>query len=428
MGSARMVVLAVTAAIALAASPRPALAYSVLAHEALVDALWQPQISPLIERRFPGTTAEELTEARAYAYGGSVIQDLGYYPFGNHFFSNLLHSGRSGDFITALLSDARDPNEYAFALGALAHYAADDTGHPEATNRVVPMMYPKLRRKFGDWVTYAEGPKEHLIIEFSFDVTQSIGGRYLPATYRQYIGFKVAKELLERAFRETYGLEMRGLFKNEDLALGSYRYAISQIMPALTETAWKQKQAEIEKIQPHISRSSFVFTFTARDYEREFGTDYRKPGLFARLLGVLYRIIPKVGPLRPLKYEALPPKADALFAQSFRDARSRYRDALAKVASRRPDFANVDFDTGRPSRHGEYSLADDTYAELLGRLSHEHFSTLSPVLAHDIARFYGGADHARPFSHDDVRHWKCIHRNLEEMAAEANRLAAGSRQ
>src|SRR5438045_291954 len=130
------------------AAPRTAAAYSVLAHEATVDALWDRGIRPLLQQRFPRATRDEIVAARAYAYGGSVIQDLGYYPFGSHFFSNLVHYVRSGEFVEALVREARDPNEYAFALGALAHYAADNAGHPEAVNLAVPLMYPKLRAKF----------------------------------------------------------------------------------------------------------------------------------------------------------------------------------------------------------------------------------------------------------------------------------------
>src|SRR4029079_19558097 len=125
--------------VALLVAPKPARAYSVLAHEANIDALWEPAIRPLLARRFPHATAAEIRAARAFAYGGSVIQDLGYYPFGNHFFSNLLHYVRSGDFVEALIADAHDVNELAFALGALAHYAADNVGHPEGVNKSLPL-------------------------------------------------------------------------------------------------------------------------------------------------------------------------------------------------------------------------------------------------------------------------------------------------
>lgn len=74
-------------------------AYSVLAHEAIIDVMWDDQVAPTLKRRFPGTTEEALRKARAYAYGGSLIQDLGYYPFGSRVFSNLVHYVRSGDFV-----------------------------------------------------------------------------------------------------------------------------------------------------------------------------------------------------------------------------------------------------------------------------------------------------------------------------------------
>src|SRR3954470_6001030 len=152
-----------TAFIALLISllPSASPAYSVLTHEAAIDAAWDSSIKPLLIAKFPGTTAAALEEARGYAYGGCVIHDLGYYPFGSRFFSNLLHYVRSGDFVESLLRNAADVNEYAFALGALSHYASDNSGHPLATNKVVPMMYPKLRAKFGDDIPYDKAPKQH---------------------------------------------------------------------------------------------------------------------------------------------------------------------------------------------------------------------------------------------------------------------------
>ena len=177
--------------------PRPAVAYSVLAHEANIDALWDSTIVPMLRTRFPRSSPEQLLEARAYAYGGCVIQDLGYYPFGSEFFSNLLHYVRTGDFIAVLIADAQDVDEYAFALGALGHYSADNDGHSLAINRAVPLMYPKLKRKFGNSVTYAQSPKSHLMVEFSFDVVQVAAAAYASEAYHSFIGFKVAKPLLE---------------------------------------------------------------------------------------------------------------------------------------------------------------------------------------------------------------------------------------
>ena len=334
----------------LCASPREAAAYSVLSHEAAIDVVWDTAIRPLLLRRFPNTSPEMLNEARSYAYGGSVIQDLGYYPFGNKFFSNLLHYVRSGDFVEALLRDARDIDEYAFALGALAHYANDNTGHPEATNKAVPLIFPKLAKKFGDNITYVQAPKQHVIVEFSFDVVQAASGAYVSDAFRSFIGFRVASDLLERAFLETYGLTMKELFADHDRAIASYRYAISQIIPALTEAAWRDKHEEIAKLNPKVDRGGFVFRYGRRDYEREHGANYQKPALFARFLGFLYRFVPKIGPLKALAFKAPTPEVEAMFVQSFRDASARYRTALADVADNRFDLRNTDFDTGRPAR------------------------------------------------------------------------------
>src|ERR1044071_8610426 len=178
--------------------------YSVLTHEAIIDASWKDSIRPLLIKRFPRATEEQLREAHAYAYGGSIIQDMGYYPFGSKFFTDLVHYVRSGDFIEALLDEAQDINEYAFALGALAHYSADNSGHVIAVNRAVPILYPKLRARYGDRITYVEDPTAHLKTEFGFDVVQVARGRYASQAYHDFIGFEVSKSVLQRAFKRTY--------------------------------------------------------------------------------------------------------------------------------------------------------------------------------------------------------------------------------
>src|SRR5215475_14329023 len=181
-------------------------AYSVLTHEAIVDSAWKESIQPLLTQRFPRANTQQLRTARAYTYGGCIIQDMGYYPFGSRFFTDLVHYVRSGDFVINLLREAQDLNEYAFALGALAHYAADTEGHLIGINRSVPLVYPKLQQKFGSVVTYADDKTSHLRVEFSFDVLQVSRGNYAPDSYHEFIGFEVSKEVLERAFRDTYGL------------------------------------------------------------------------------------------------------------------------------------------------------------------------------------------------------------------------------
>jgi hypothetical protein len=133
-----------------------ALAYSVLTHEELIDLAWNNSIRPLLLARFPGSTEEQLREAHAYAYGGSAIQDMGYYPFGKQFFSNLAHYVRTGDFIVWLYQNARTIDEYAFAIGALSHYLGDSIGHSQAINPSVAVEFPNLRREFGPIVTYGK--------------------------------------------------------------------------------------------------------------------------------------------------------------------------------------------------------------------------------------------------------------------------------
>ena len=234
--------------------------YSVLAHEAIVDSVWNESIVKLLRQRFPNATAEALKAAHAYAYGGCLIQDLGYYPFGSHLFTDITHYVRSGDFVAEMLRDSRDLNEYAFALGALAHYAADNIGHPLATNRAVPILYPKLQRKYGNEVSYEDDPAAHLKTEFGFDVLQVARGRYASDAYRDFIGFEVSKPLLDRAFQHTYALELKDVFRALDLAIGSYRRSVSSIIPKMTKVAWEIKHDEIQKSVPGITRESFSIT------------------------------------------------------------------------------------------------------------------------------------------------------------------------
>jgi hypothetical protein len=359
------------------ASPRPAAAYSVLAHEALVDALWDESIAGLLKQKFPAATAEQITAARAFAYGGSVIQDLGYYPFGSHFFTNVLHYVRSGDFVEAMVRESRTLDEFAFALGALAHYASDTSGHPIATNRAVPIMYPKARAKYGDEVTYAEDPARHIMVEFSFDVAQVVSGRYQAEAYHRFIGFEVAKPVLERAFEATYGVAMKDVFLDEDLAIGTYRFAVSKLIPDLTKAAAGDKKDE------------FVYGYTRQDFEKDYGTNYQKPGLFARILVFLAKLLPKVGPFRPLAFEPPTPEVERLFLDSFTRSRTLYRSLLESVRANRLNLRNLDFDTGRPTVKGEYSLADETYVDLTERLAKKPAAEVPAAMRADINRFFG---------------------------------------
>ena len=364
---ARLLVTACTCAW-LVATPRNAAAYSVLAHEGLVDAAWAAQVEPLLKAKYPQASGDALRVARAYAYGGSLIQDLGYYPFGSRFFSNLVHYVRSGDFVAALLRESRDVNEYAFALGALAHYAADNVGHP-AVNRAVPILYPKLRREYGDEVLYAEEPERHLMAEFAFDVLQVARGAFKSDVYQQFIGFEVATASLARAFEATYGLTLTEVFGDVDLAIGTYRRAASQIVPDVTRLAWRDKREEILAAAPAATERDIVFAMSREEYDKTYGTNYRKPGLLARFLVLLSKLVPKIGPFRPLAFEPLTPAAERIFMDSYAASQARYRELLQAVRAGKVELPDTDFDTGLARMPGINALADETEAELAEALA-----------------------------------------------------------
>lgn len=376
--------------------PKPVSAYSVLAHEAVVDAAWDDLLAPLLRQRFPKTTADDLRRARAFAYGGSVIQDLGYYPFGNRLFTDLLHYVRSGDFVEALVREARTVDELAFALGAAAHYASDNVGHPVAVNKSVPLIYPKLRARFGNDVIYAEDPKRHVMVEFAFDVVQTATGAYLPDAYREHIGFELAMPVLERAFADTYGISFEEMVGDMDMAIGTFRYAVSQLVPEMTRVAWKHKQDEIRKLAPSVQQNAFIYSFTRRDYERTYGTRYRHPGVVARFLGLLARILPKIGPLSAMKFTVPTPEAEKLFAESFRETRERYRALIADARDGRVQLPNTDFDVGRTPHWGDNAVADRTYVELLEQLAARNFKDAPAALKRALTQYFARLDATQP--------------------------------
>jgi len=155
------------------APPRAAKAYGVLTHQQLIDQAWETFIVPILLNRFASLSPKQLQTAHAYAYGGCVIQDFGYYPFGDEFFSDLTHYVRSGDFVQNLFRHAHSANEFAFANGALSHYVGDSIGHLRTTNPSVAMTFPKLRARYGPSVNYAQGKCQHSQVEWAFDANQA---------------------------------------------------------------------------------------------------------------------------------------------------------------------------------------------------------------------------------------------------------------
>ena len=392
-------------------------AYSVLTHEAIIDTAWDQSIKPRLLQKYPQTTPEELIEAHGYAYAGCIIQDMGYYPFGNRFFSDLVHYVRSGDFIVNLIHEARDRNEFAFALGALAHYAADTQGHGIAVNPAVALEYPKLAKKYGRKVTYGDDRPSHLKVEFSFDVLQVERGNYAPQSYHDFIGFQVSAAVLERAFRDTYSLDLADVFHDLDLALGTYRHVVSSTIPQMTRVAWRLKRDELRKAGVGITRRQFTYNLSKASYRKAWGKQYQKPGVGSWFLALLIRILPKIGPLKPLAFKPPTTQTAKLFEDSFDTTVEEYRNLLAEVGDYRLILPNRDFDTGQLTRPVEYRLADDTYAKLAILLAEKDASSVDARVRANVLEYY--QDESLSFStRRDPKAWTQTTQALAKLMAQ----------
>ena len=388
-------------------------AYSVLTHEQIVDLAWTDQIRPLLLKRYPGLTEDQIREAHAYAYGGAVIQDLGYYPFGSRQFSNLVHYVRSGDFVVELLLQSQDVNEYAFALGALSHYASDIAGHP-AVNQAVAIEYPKLRAKFGNSVRYAEDKTAHMKTEFGFDTVQVAKNRYASEQYHDFIGFKVSKDLLERAFPVVYGVQLKDVLTHEDLAIGSYRFAVSELIPRMTQVALQIHKKELIRETPNFAKQKFLYRLSRSNYEKEWGKDYVKPGVGTRILSTILRYMPKIGPFKGLAFNNPTRQTEDLYIKSINTTVDQYRIFLEQVRTESLVLPNCDFDSGKPTKPGEYALTDDAYAQLLGQLSERKFDRTSPELRANILDFYSDLS-AQIVTKKDQDDWKSVLSQLDQL-------------
>ncbi len=397
-------------------------AYSVLTHEEIVDLLWFDQIRPMLLQRFPGATSEDLRKAHAYAYGGCMLQDMGYYPFGNQYFSDLVHYVRSGDFVENLVEESSSLNEYAFALGALAHYASDTTGHP-AVNRIVAMEFPRLRARYGDSVTYAEDHKAHIQSEFGLDMEQVARSRFTSDTYHDFIGFEVAKPVLQRAFVRTYGIPLDSVFRDLDLSIGSYRRAISKIIPKMTRAALLAHGKDIVRERPDFNKKKFLYNLSRANYEKEWGKGYRKPSMGTRILAFFLKFVPKVGPFKAVAFKDPPPPAEDVYFKSVNETVDEYRRVLREAQDRHFNLPNKDFDTGRDTRAGEYVLTDRTYAKLLDQLAQRRFASVTPELRANILEFYANLNAPIATKHDR-KSWARTLQELKALRAEPPQPAA----
>ena len=438
---------------------RPAAAYGVLTHQQLIDQSWNAVIAPLLVSRYPQLTADELKRAHAYAYGGCVIQDLGYYPLSNGFFSDLTHYVRSGDFVRSLFRNANSPNQLAFAIGALAHYFGDTIGHSQLVNPSVGAAFPKLSSQYGPSPNYAQDKIAHSRVEFAFDVNQAAKHRVAPYDYVTSIGLEVPWDQVAAAFQETYGFPLRDILGQYGNALRAYRFGARRFLPALTyaEALLHHRRLPDDTAGPQSDLYERRTARLARD--AEWDRYRKKPGVGTHLLAALIVVLPKIGPIKMLAIKGPSAESERLYIESVNlsttalalaleqlgvedDPARHISDAAMADAVRKENAGmsvvpgrgaavppvgprvtlpanlvpNRDLDTGRRVTPGGYRLTDDTYARLLAKVTKDSTRVIREALKHDILDYYSDPD--SPIStRRDATKWAQVQHHLEALRA-----------
>ena len=256
-------------------------------------------------------------------------------------------------------------------------------------NESVGLQFPKLRKKFGAIVTYEDDPKAHIRTEFGFDVAQVAKNRYTSDRYHDFIGFEISKPLLERAFQDTYGVPLKEVMSDEDLSIGTFRRAISKIIPEMTRVALVARKKELVTETPNFNARKFRYYLSRASYQREWGKGYRKPGFGTRVLAFFLKFVPKVGPFKAVDFKIPTQKTEDLYIASVDHTLDDYKKLLAEAGTKKLQLPNTDFDTGRMTRAGEYVLTDKAYARWLDQLSQHNFDQITPDLRENILAFYG---------------------------------------
>ena len=430
--------------------------YSVLTHEQLIDLTWNSSIVPLLLSRYPTLTPEQIEHARAYAYGGCVIQDIGYYPFGDKNFSDLTHYVRSGDFVVNLFRNAGNADELAFAIGALSHYIGDSVGHSQATNLAVPVEFPKLRARYGNVVSYAEGEHQHVQTEFAFDIDEIANHRFAPVNYLRHVGLEVPTRQLALAFYQTYGLQQDFTkTRHHRINVSGYRWAVHRFIPRIAySTTLLHRHDEPADVASDPGVQRLIREVTAIEQENRWA-DYRKhAGLLTyTLAGVLF-ILPKFGPIKLVAVKGPTSQTELDYVHSvlrssdaLNQALRRFtpppttRSTAAEAAASdinslpppssplpanpgaaqavprdssdpRHPLINRDLDTGNPVKPAGYSLTDQTYAYLLRHLTSTPATPIPPGIKADILTYY--ADLSLPFAtKKDPAAWATVQRDLD---------------
>ena len=391
-------------------------AYSVLTHEQIIDLAWDTAIRPVLLSRYPNATPAQLKEAHAYAYGGCVIQDEGYYPFGHEFFSDLTHYVRTGDFVSSLIRDSRNIDELAFALGALSHYVADSIGHRYAVNPSTAIEFPNLAKKYGPIVTYDESPHGHVRTEFAFDIDQLSKRRIAPAAYLQHVGFEVPVRLLSQAFYETYGLHLRSdLFQRASIR--TYRWSVRTFLPdvAWAEVLLHRKSFPADTAGPELDL--YAKRLSAADFNNGWEHYRKKAGIKTHLIAGIIFVLPKVGKLSDLAIRGPRAETEAKYIASVNQTVTRYElllSRLAKNPSQPPREAmridDLDLDTGTRAIPGSYPLMDATYAKLLNQIVYVR-EPIPSTIKRDIQAYYSNPK-APISTKKHKRAWRRVQRQL----------------
>ena len=394
---------------------RPAAAYSLLTHEQLIDLTWQSSIVPLLRSRYPGITQEAIEQARSYAYAGCVIQDIGYYPFGDALFSDLTHYVRTGDFVVHLFRDAHNANELAFAVGALSHYIGDTIGHADATNRAVPVEFPKLRAQYGPIVTFSEGEHAHVQTEFAFDINEIAHHRLAPAHYLSHIGLNVPTNQLAQAFYETYGLSedfTKARFRRVNVK--GFRFAVRSFLPrvAYAVTVLHRSQMPADSTSADIQKLDQEVTKIAA--ENDWDKYRKKPGIGTYCLAGIIYIVPKVGSLKLVSIKGPTAATEEEYVRSVNRSAEALSAGLGRFGKPRQGLVNRDLDTGAPVRPGTYVLTDETYATLVDRLTEDPHHSVPPGLKADILNFYADAN-APIATKKDPHKWAIVQAGLKTL-------------
>ena len=394
---------------------QPAGAYSLLTHEQLIDLTWQSSIVPLLRSRYPGITGEQLEEARSYAYGGCVIQDIGYYPFGDPFASDLTHYVRSGDFIVHLFRDAKDANQLAFAVGALSHYIGDNIGHSMAVNRAVPIEFPKLGAKYGPVVAYAQDKRAHVQTEFAFDINEIAHHRFAPVHYLRHVGLNVPTQQLADAYYETYGLsEDFSKARTSRINVRGFRFAVRSFIPriAYAITLLHRSRMPADPMGPESQKLDSEIAQIAA--ENDWDKYRKKAGIGTYSLAGFIYILPKIGPLKLAAIKGPTAATEEEYLRSVNLSTDALSSAIGRLVKPHQTLPNRDLDTGSPVRPGGYRLTDDTYAKLLHRLVEDPHHTIPPGLKADIQNYY--ADPKAPIrTKKNPTQWARVQSELETL-------------